>query len=211
MLIILTGNSNAFDCICISMMNYIWAFMMLFSLVSSIFNGTEKELTAAVFDGAAAALSLCVKLLSSLCLWCGMMNIAEQSGLCSAVAKLLRPLIVRLFPSYSSDKSITDAVTMNVTANLLGLGNAATPSGIEAVRRMQIKNGDKTLATTDMMVFVVINTAALRIIPTTVAALRQSAGATAPMDIIVCVWISSVLSQIVAVGTVKIMGRLRRK
>lgn len=185
--------------------------MMLFSVINALFNGTIEGLTTAVFDGAAAALSLCLKLLSSLCLWCGMMNVAEHAGLCSALANLLRPLIVRLFPAYSSDKSITDAVSMNVTANLLGLGNAATPSGIEAVRRMQAKNGDKTVATTEMMTFVVINTAALRIIPTTVAALRQAAGAVEPMDIIVCVWISSTLSQIAAVGAVKIVGRFRKK
>lgn len=195
----------------LNMMNYIWAFMILFSVVSSFFSGTAGELTAAVFDGAAEAVTLALKLLSSLCLWCGMMNIAQQSGVCRMIATLLMPLIKILFPDYSRDKKIREAVAMNMTANLLGLGNAATPTGIEAVRLMKMKNGGREEATAEMMTFVVINTAALKIIPTTVAALRQSAGASEPMDIILCVWISSVLSQLAAVTAVKISGRIKGK
>ncbi len=194
-----------------NMMNYIWTFMILFSVICSFFLGTAGELTGAVFDGAAAAVTLAFKLLSSLCLWCGMMNIAQQSGICRIIASLLSPLIKILFPEYSKDKKIREAVAMNMTANLLGLGNAATPTGIEAVRLMKMKNGNSDSATTEMMTFVVINTAALKIIPATVAALRQAAGATEPMDIILCVWISSLLSQFIAVIATKLSGRMKLK
>lgn len=193
------------------MMNYVWAFMILFSVFCSFFYGTAGEVTTALFDGVAAAVTLSVKLLGTLCLWCGIMNIAQQSGLCRMISRLLMPLIRLLFPEYSRDREISEAVAMNMTANLLGLGNAATPTGIEAVRLMRRKNGNKAEATKEMMTFAVINTAALKIIPSTVAALRQAAGSAEPMDIIFCVWISSVLSQFVAVTATKISGRIRRK
>lgn len=193
------------------MMNYIWSFIVLFSVAVSILSDRTGELTSAVFDGAAAAVTLVVKLLGTLCLWCGMMNVAQQSGVCRVIARLLMPFIRLLFPEYSYDKQICEAIAMNMTANLLGLGNAATPTGIEAVRLMKMKNGGSDSASTGMMTFVVINTAALKIIPTTVASLRQSAGSQDPMDIFLCVSISSLLSQFAAVTAVRIAGRLKRK
>lgn len=195
----------------ISMMNYIWSFIILFSFVCAIFNGKMPELSSAVLDSCADAVSLCLKLLGVLCLWCGLMNVAEKSGLCSAVAKLLSPALKRLFPSSKNNHDVMNAIAMNVTANLFGLGNAATPLGINAVKKMQQLNPDKQTVTIDMMTFVVINTAALKIVPSTVAALREAAGAENPMDIIFCVWISSALALTAAVLTVKLSGRFRRK
>lgn len=193
------------------MLNYIWIFLILFSLVCSLFSGTVPELSASVFDGCADAVSLCLKLTGVMCLWCGLMNIAEKSGLCNIVAKILRPVLKRLFPGVSNDAQVMNAISMNVTANLFGLGNAATPLGIKAVKKMQSLNPEKTSVSPDMMTFVVINTAALKIIPSTVAALRESAGAENPMDIIFCVWISSALAITAAVVAVKITGRLMKK
>lgn len=193
------------------MLNFIWLFLILFSFVCSLFDGTVSELSASVFEGCADAVSLCLKLLGVLCLWCGLMNIAEKSGLCSIVAKILRPVLKRLFPGVCNDNEVMNSISMNVTANLFGLGNAATPLGINAVKKMQQLNPDKQSASSDMMTFVVINTAALKIIPSTVAALREAAGAENPMDIIFCVWISSALALTAAVVSVKITGRLKKK
>ena len=191
-------------------MNYIWLFIIVFSFVCAIFNGTLSQLSESVFTGCADAVSLCLKVCGMLCFWCGMMNVAENAGICSAVAKILRPLFRILFPGYRSNPEIMNSVSMNVTANLLGLGNAATPLGINAIRKMQLQNTDKQRVTPDMMTFVVINTAALKIIPTTVGALRSAAGAENPMDIIVCVWISSAFALVTAVTAVKITGRFRK-
>ena len=192
-------------------MNYIWIFIILFSLICAVFNGNMPELSAAVLSGCSDAVSLCIKLLGVLCLWCGLMNVAEKSGLCKVVAKILSPVLKLLFPENRNNPEVMNAIAMNVTANLFGLGNAATPLGINAVKKMQKLNNDKHSVTSDMMTFVVINTAALKIIPTTVSALRESAGAQDPMDIIFCVWISSALALIAAVTSIKIAGRFRRK
>lgn len=193
------------------MMNYIWIFIILFSFVCAIFNGNMSQLSSSVFSGCADAVSLCLKLLGVLCLWCGLMNVAEKSGLCKVVAKLLNPVLKLLFPENRNNPEVLDAIAMNVTANLFGLGNAATPLGLNAVKKMQNLSHDKQIVTSDMMTFVVINTAALKIIPSTVVALRESAGAQNPMDIIFCVWISSALALVAAVSAIKITGRFRRK
>lgn len=192
-------------------MNYIWIFIILFSLICAVFNGNMPELSSAVLSGCSDAVSLCMKLLGVLCLWCGLMNVAEKSGLCKVVAKILSPVLKILFPENRNNPEVMNAIAMNVTANLFGLGNAATPLGINAVKKMQSLNSDKQSVTCDMMTFVVINTAALKIIPTTVSALRESAGAENPMDIIFCVWISSALALIAAVSAIKISGRFRKK
>lgn len=192
-------------------MNYIWIFIILFSLICAVFNSNMPELSSAMLSGCSDAVSLCIKLLGVLCLWCGLMNVAEKSGLCKVISKILSPALRLLFPENRNNPEVMNAIAMNVTANLFGLGNAATPLGINAVKKMQKLNNDKHSVTSDMMTFVVINTAALKIIPTTVSALRESAGAQDPMDIIFCVWISSALALIAAVTSIKIAGRFRRK
>ncbi len=193
------------------MLNYIWIFMILFSFICAVFNGTMSQLSSAILESCSDAVSLCIKLLGSMCLWCGIMNVAEKSGLCDCFAKMLSPILKKLFPDSKNDNSIMKAVSMNVAANVLGLGNAATPLGIRAVKEMNRLNPDKQSATLDMMTFVVINTAALKIVPSTVATLRSAAGAENPMDIILCVWVSSAFALASAVVSVKLFGRFSRK
>lgn len=189
------------------MMNYIWTFMILFSVICALFSGKMPEVTQAIPASGAQAVELSLKLLGMMCLWCGIMNIAEKSGLCKFISRLLQPIIDFLLPGIKYNSKARNAVSMNVTANLLGLGNAATPLGINAIKEMKLQNGSKNTVTADMTVFVVMNTAALKIIPSTVAALRASAGAEKPMDIIFCVWISSALSLFFAVSLAKLFGR----
>lgn len=195
----------------VSMINYIWAFIIVFSFISAVITGSMQELSSSVFSGGSDAVELCLKLLGSLCLWNGVMNIAEKSGLCEKFAKLLSPVINFIFPKLKNEKAAKNAISMNITANLLGMGNAATPLGIKAMKNLQGLNSNKEAASQEMMTFVVMNTAALRIIPSTVAALRDAAGAAEPMDIIFCVWISSGLSLLCGIAAVKIIGRLMKK
>lgn len=192
------------------MLSYIWFGMIVFACVCACFNGKMPELTNAVLSGGSDAVGLCLKLLGMLCLWSGLMNVAEKSGLCQKLSRLFRPLLHVLLPGSRRHEEVGSAVSMNLTANLLGLGNAATPLGIHAMKELQKINPDKTTVSQDMTMFVVMNTAAFRLLPSTVAALREAAGAAAPLDIILCVWISSFLSLAAAVTAVKVVGRIKK-
>ena len=165
--------------------------MVVFSVISAFFAGTVQELSAAVISSASDAVSLCIRLGGTICLWGGLMEIAEQSGLTGAVCRFLSPFLKIIFPEMDTKGQTAKAISMNVTANLLGLGNAATPLGLEAMRRLQSENQCKEKASSDMIKFVVINSAAFRLIPTTVAALRQDYGSKNPFDIMLPSWISS--------------------
>lgn len=162
------------------MMNYIWAGMMLLAFLSAAWQGNMQALSNAVMAGASDAVTLCIKLLGALCLWGGLMEIAKASGLTATVSRMLSPLLRLLFPNFKKDDPAMNAVSMNITANLLGLGNAATPLGLEAMRGLQANNPTPEIASDEMVNFVVLNTAALHLIPTTVALLRQEYGAAVP-------------------------------
>lgn len=185
--------------------------MIVFSVVCGCFNGNMGDLSAEILASGRQTVELCLSLLGTMCLWGGLMNIAEKSGLCEKIAGLMRPILHVLMPGIREDREAAKAVSMNVTANLLGLGNAATPLGIEAMRRLKTCNGNRNAVSPDMVVFVVMNTAALKIIPSTVATLRAAAGAQNPMDIIFCVWISSACSLIAAVTAAKVFGRNKKR
>lgn len=187
------------------MMNFVWLFMICFSLVCAVINGNTSQLSASVLNGASNAVNLCIKILGSICLWNGLMNIARESGLVKKIEKLLFPVLKFIFPNYSKTDAIS-AISANITANLLGLGNAATPLGIEAMRRMKNFNGSQT-ADREMIKFVILNSAALTLIPTTVAVLRQNAGSKSAMSVIFAVWVSSVVSLAAGLVGEKILSR----
>lgn len=182
------------------MINYIWAGMVVFSVISAIFGGTTDALTSAIISSASDAVSLCIRLGGTICLWGGLMEIAEQSGLTGTVCRILSPFLKIVFPKMDMKSKTAKAISMNVTANLLGLGNAATPLGLEAMSRLQAENPTKDKASRDMIKFVVMNSAAFRLIPTTVAAMRQDYGSETPFDIMPASWISSACA--LAVGLV---------
>lgn len=174
------------------MMNYIWAGMMIFAFLSAVMQGNMSELSASILSGGSDAVALCIKLLGMLCLWGGIMNIAEKSGLANAVCRLLSPFIKLVFPKMDSKSPAARAISMNVTANLLGLGNAATPLGLEAMKRLQEGNPSPLVASNEMISFLVLNSAALHLLPTTVAMLRQEFGSKSPMDIMPAAWLTSI-------------------
>ena len=173
---------------------------MFFGLVSGNLNGVSN----AVLEESGHAAELSLKLLGSLCFWSGMMEIARQSGLVEKLCNLLKPLLSLIFPSLRNEKAALGAISMNVAANMLGLGNAATPFGISAMKELQKLSGFGKSATKEMVCFVVMNTASLQILPTTVAVLRAEAGAKEPLDILPAVWFVSACSLFLGIMAAKI-------
>ena len=179
------------------MISYVWGGMMLLSLICAAITGRMPELSNAVFSGGESAISLCISLLATIPLWSGLMNIAESSGIVRLISRMLRPLF-RLIFRISPDSKAAGAICMNVSANMLGLANAATPFGIKAMGLLQDENPSDDTASDDMITFVLINTASVQIIPTTVAQIRAKYGSASPMDIICCIWITSICTLIIA-------------
>lgn len=189
------------------MINYIWSGMVLFSVVSAIFSGNSQALSSAIISSASDAVSLCIRLGGTICLWGGLMEIAEKSGLTAAVCRLLSPFLKLIFPEMNIKGKTANAISMNITANLLGLGNAATPLGLEAMRRLQQENNSADRASSDMVKFVVMNSAAFHLIPTTVASMRQDYGCKTPFDIMPASWIASAAA--LAVGLISAFAMIK--
>lgn len=192
------------------LMGGIWAGMLLISVLAAAIQGNLGSLTPAALEGAENAVSLCLKLAGTLCLWSGIAKVMEKTGLTEKLGRLMQPLFRRMFPVAGRDRLALGYLTANVSANILGLGNAATPMGIEAVRRMKALSKSET-ATDEMCLLIVMNTASMQLIPTTAAALRASAGAKSPFDILPAVWISSLCSLGAGVLAAKLLkGRKTR-
>ena len=186
-------------------MAWLWTGMVAVSLVFGILTGSVGELGGAALEGATAAVELCVSMAGIMCLWTGVMEVMEQCGLSAALARLFRPLLRRLLPNASRDEETLAAVSANVSANLLGLGNAATPLGIQAARRMARSCGGT--ASDELCLLVVLNTASIQLLPTTVASVRAAFGSAAPFDILPAVWISSLASVTVGLLTARLLSR----
>lgn len=194
------------------MMNYVWVALVAVSFVSAVVTGNMQPLSSAVIDGAVKAVELSLKLLPTMAFWCGMTEIIERSGLSSIISRTLAPLMKRLFPSAGGREDIISVMTMNVAANMLGLGNAATPLGLESMKRLQSINPDKTKASRDMIFFVVMNSACMKLIPTTVASLRQQHGCETPFDIVPCCVLASACSLAAGLSAAYILsGKRGRK
>ena len=178
------------------MMNAVLVGMLIFSVVSAAFGGNMEALSAAALSGCGEAVTLVISLTGMLCLWCGLMKIAQQCRLTEAVARLFRPLTRLLFPELPAGSPALQAICMNLSANLLGLA---------AMQELQKLNRQKDTASNAMVTFVVLNTASLQLIPTTCAVLRQQAGSAAPMEILPAVWLSSVASAAAALTLARLL------
>ncbi len=189
-------------------MSVIWTGMVAVSVVCAVLTGRCSQLAAAVVEGTGAAVELSLSIAGMMCLWTGVMEVMRRSGLAQRLSTLLRPVLGRLFPQVREDREIMDSISANVSANLLGLGNAATPLGLEAARKMSRKSPGR--ASDALCMFVVCNTASIQIIPTTVATVRAAAGCETPFDIMPAVWLASGLSVCVGVMACKILSRLWR-
>lgn len=190
-------------------MSYIWSFFLAASFAGSLLTCHTTTLSAAVLQGAQEGFSLCLSLGGALCLWSGVMRVMEQSGLSDALSALFRPLLSRLFPEAFRDEAARRLLSANFSANLLGLGSAATPMGTACVRRMQALHPESPArASNEMCRLVVMNTASLQLLPTTVCALRAQLGAARPFEILPAVWLSSALSVCVGLLAAMCMERL---
>ena len=189
-------------------MAWIWTGMAVLSILCGLATGRGDLVAAAAVEGAQAAVELCVSIAGMLCLWTGVMEIMRRSGLAEGLSRLLRPVLSALFPQVSKDRGVMDSISANVSANLLGLGNAATPLGMEAVRRMERKSPGT--ASDAMCMLVVCNTASIQLIPTTVASVRAAAGSSSPFDILPAGWLASALSVGVGIAACKLFARIWR-
>ena len=181
-------------------MNYLLPVMVIFSLFCAIATGKISELSATVVNAGTDAISLVIKLAGVICFWNGLTAIAQKSGLTALFCKCLTPILKLLFPNLR-DKKAKEAIAMNITANFLGLGNAATPLGLEAMKRLQNINISPQRASDEMARFVVINSAAIHLVPTTIALLRSEYGSSSPMEILVPALITSIIALTIGVST----------
>ena len=187
------------------MLNMIWIAMLAIGIIAGIINGTIEEVMAAAFDAAGEAVTFCLGLMGILCLWCGFVKIGSAAGLMEGMAQLFRPLIRKLFPDIAHDDKAVSAIVMNLAADMLGLGNAATPLGIHACKEIKRAAGQK--ANRSIFFFLLLNTVSVQLIPSTVIAMRAEAGAIAPSDILIPVWIVSGATCILGVILAKICER----
>lgn len=191
------------------MMNYIWTAIIILSFICALITGHMPELSRGILEGAKNAVQIAINLLGTMCFWNGITGILSASGLDRITDSLLSPLIKLIFPHYYNT-SARSALSANITANLLGLGNAATPLGIEAMRRMKEEN-KSTCADSEMVRFVVLNSAALTLIPATVASLRAQAGSEDPFSVLIPVWLTGTISITAGLLTEKILSTRWKK
>ena len=189
-------------------MTVIWTGMVALSILCGLAAGRGPEVAAAAAEGAAAAVALSLSIAGMLCLWTGVMEVMRQSGLAGQLSRLLAPLLRRLFPQAARDRRTMDAISANVSANLLGLGNAATPLGLEAARGLA--RSSPGTASDGLCMLVVCNTASIQLIPTTVASVRAAQGCQTPFDILPAVWLASALSVGVGILACKAFSKVWR-
>ena len=190
-------------------MAWVWTGMVVLSLLFGLFTGRLDAVANAALEGANAAIELSLSMAGILCLWSGVMEIMNVCGLSSALARAFRPLLRRLLPQASRDEETLAAISANVSANLLGLGNAATPLGIRAACRMA--RGCNGVASDELCLLVVLNTASIQLLPATVAGVRAAAGCAAPLDILPAVWMTSILSVTAGLLASSLLARLGRR
>lgn len=190
------------------LMGWIWTGMIGISLLCAALNGRSGMLTTAVLQGAQSGISLVISIGGSLFLWSGVGKLLQRSGITGMLSHLMEPILFLLFPECRKDHLLQEALCANITANLLGLGNAATPMGIRAAKRLKAPH-QPDMATDGLCRLIVLNTASIQLIPTNVAAVRSALGAASPLDILPAVWVTSLLSAILGLGTAMVLARSR--
>lgn len=185
-------------------MSWIWTVILLVSLIFSWLTGTGDRLAAAVMQGAQTGVTLAISMAGSICLWTGVGTLMEHIGLTDRLSRVLRPALFRLFPDTRQDPALARDLSSNICANILGLGNAATPMGISAARRM----AHGSTATDQLCRLVVLNTASIQLIPSNVAALRTGLGCAEPFDILPAVWITSLCSAGLGLTAAWLLGKV---
>lgn len=190
------------------MLNYVWFGMLVVGFVVGVLNGKADAVTRAVMESAGSAVQLSIGLLGIMCLWTGLMGIAEKSGLVQSLAKIVRPIMRFIFPEIPKNHAAFGTILMNLAANFFGLGNAATPLGIKAMNELQKINTRKGTASNSMAMFLVLNTAAFQLIPATIIALRAAAGSKNPGEIMGTIWVATICASIAGITAVKLFTKV---
>lgn len=194
----------------IILLNIVWPIFIIISFSFAIFSGNLEKLNSSIFESTESAINLTINLLGTMCLWSGIMKIANNTRIIDTLGNILKPLIKLLFPELKNNRKIQKEISMNMIANILGLGNAATPLGLKAMESMNKENEDKEKLTDSMMMFIVINTASIQIIPTTVIAIRNSLGSENVTSIVFPVWIATLFAAITGIIVTKILIKVTK-
>lgn len=193
------------------MLNILWPIFIIISFAYAIFSGNVDKLNESIFSSTSESVNLCISFLGTICLWNGIMQIANKTSIIDRLTNLLKPAMNFLFPELKQEKEIQKEISLNVIANILGLGNAATPLGLKAMKSMQKKNPKKDTLTNSMITFIVLNTASLQIIPTTVIAIRSSMNSKNPTSIVFPVWIATICAAIAGITATKLFIKLTER
>lgn len=190
------------------MLNILWPIFIIISIIYAIFSGNLQNLNNSIFESTNSAVNLTLTLLGTTCLWSGIMEVASNSNIIEYLTRILSPIIKKIFKDKELNSRAYNNIVMNIIANILGLGNAATPLGLKAMEELQKENNNKERLSDNMMILIVLNTASLQIIPTTVIAIRSSLNSDNPSKIIFPVWISTICAAVVAIIFCKIIIKL---
>lgn len=193
------------------MLNILWPSFIIISFIYAILNGKVNELNDGIFKSLSDAVELTITFLGTISLWNGIMEIASNTTIIDKMTNAIKPLINYLFPDLKNNKKAKQEISVNMIANILGLGNAATPLGIKAMKTMQEDNIKKDELTDPMMMFILINTASIQLIPTSVIAIRTSLNSQNPTSIIIPVWVSSIVAAVVGIFFTKILIKKGKK
>lgn len=189
------------------MINYIWFVMIFLGVLVGLLTGNGEGISKAVINSTDSTVSLIIGLVGLMCFWCGVMKVAEKSGFTNKLAKLLRPILKLIFKEAAKDEKALGAIVMNITANMMGLGNAATPFGIKAMQEMDRLNKNKGTASNDMTLFLVLNSACIQLVPSTVISIRAAYNSNNPGMIILPAIIASTLAAVTGVLLCKLLQR----
>ena len=187
------------------MLNYIWPIFIIISFIFAILNGRVEQVNSSIFESTKQAVELTISLLGTICLWSGIMQIASKTNIVKHLTNFLNPILKKIFPDIKKEDKAHEQITMNIIANIMGLGNAATPLGLKAMKSMQEKNDNKDTLSNSMAMFIVLNTASIQLIPTTVIAIRSSLKSNNPTAMIVPVWIATICAAVSAIISSKLL------
>lgn len=192
------------------MLNLIWPCMIVISIFYSFFSGNINDLNKSIYDSSKSAIDLFIVLAGSMILWSGIMKIICETKIIKKITNIFNPIINILFPDLRENKRIRDLICMNMVSNFLGLGNASTPLGLRAIKELDKENNNKKNMSESMETLILINTASIQLIPTTIFSIRNSLGSSNPSKIIIPVWLSTIIAAIVGISILKILLRKNR-
>ena len=193
------------------MINKIWCFFIFISIIFGFINGSYEEVNNSIFSSINSTIELMITLFGSMCFWNGIMNIVKNTSLINKIKNILNPLIKFLFPDLSKESEAYKNISINMASNLIGLGNASTPAGLKAMEELQKENKNKNTLSKNMILFMLINTASIQLIPTTIISIRMSLGSKNPSGIILGVWFASLSSFLFIIFITKIYFKFRKE